>query len=118
MKHEGCVWNGGVDFLQAVEVEFDFSFVESVRSSDRHGKRVNVCLIHEPCSVCCFGQKSCRCCCGIIVLAHVAQLSFNRHTGGMRELDHAPRQRTVIGKRHFGAVDHHGGISVFNAARC
>ena len=48
MKHEGSVWHSGVDFLQAIEVEFDFAFVEAVGGTYRDCQGVNFGLCDEP----------------------------------------------------------------------
>src|SRR3954447_18424744 len=87
-------------------------------SSDRDGKSVYVCFTHKPCSIVCFSQELCRDCVGIGVLSDVAQLSFNRHSGTTCKLNHAPRQRAIICKRLFGAVDHYRGIPVVDATGC
>src|ERR1041384_3536379 len=116
MKYQRSVWHGCIDFLQASKVEPHFSFVESMRRTDRNGQSVNVCFGHKPCRIVCFSQELCCCCGGIIVLSNVAQLSFNRHTSSMCELNHALRHRTVISKGQFRAVDHYGGISLINAS--
>src|SRR5690348_10846029 len=99
MKDQWSVWHGGVDFLQAVEVEFDFSFVKSVSSPNRNRKSVHVRFTNKPSGIVCFSQKLCRGCGGIIVLSNVAQLAFNRHASRMCELNHAPRQHTIISER-------------------
>src|SRR5215217_1052346 len=117
MKYQRSVGNSGVDLLQPAEVEVDFSFVESVRRPDRHGKCVDVCFGNETCGVVCFSQELGRCA-AFSVLSDVTQLSFNRHTSRMCELNHAPRQCAIISERHFGAVDHYGGVSLVNASRC
>ncbi len=118
MKHQRSVGNGGVDFLQPIEVEFDGSFVEPMSSTDRNGQSIDVSFSHKPCGIVCFSQELCRGGVGISVLSDVAQLAFNRHAGVMCQLNHTTREQTIIGERQFGGVDHYGGIPVVDASRC
>src|SRR5215216_4064629 len=118
MKYQRSIGNGSLDFLQPAKVQPDFSFVEPMSSPDRNCKSVYVCLSHKPCGIVRFSQKLCRYFGAFIVLSDMAQLTFNRHTSRMCELNYASRHRTIIGKRHFGAVDHYGGISLVNTSRC
>src|SRR3569832_827605 len=96
MKYQRSVWHSGADFLQAIKVEFDVAFVESMSGADRNSESVYVCFSHKLCGIVCFSQEF-RCCrVGSSVLSDVAQLAFNRHTGGVCELNHAPGHRTII----------------------
>src|SRR5215212_229673 len=118
MKYQRSGCKGGVDFPQPVKVEPDFSLVEPMSCPNRNGKSVYVCFAHKPCGIVCLSEKLCSYCGELIVLAHMSQLRFNRHTSRMCEINYASRQRTIIGKRQFGAVDHYGGISLVNTSRC